>query len=124
MRMFYDQAQFMEACGQTVGQDNGEQLQLYRNLIAEELQELTEAIEAGDRLEVLDAITDILVVTVGAGLSQFRPYQLGAAWNEVMRSNMSKLDPETGLAIKREDGKVLKGPAYFPPNLAQFIESQ
>jgi NTP pyrophosphatase (non-canonical NTP hydrolase) len=120
MNPFNDQSKFMLACGQTVGEPNNKQLALYMKLIDEEVGELAEAVECNDDVEVLDAITDILVVTIGAGLSRFTPEQLTAAWNEVFASNMSKLDPKTGKAVKREDGKVMKGPAYRKPDLEKI----
>jgi hypothetical protein len=121
MNPFNDQSKFMLACGQTVGEPNDNQFSLYLDLIDEELAELHNAVRICDDVEILDAITDILVVTVGAGLSRFTPEQLTAAWNEVFASNMSKLDPETGKAIKREDGKVMKGPAYRKPDLGKIV---
>lgn len=123
--LFTDHATFMEACGQTTGVVNNQQAHLYYALIEEEfVDELRPALAAGDELEILDGVIDTLVTTIGLGLSYFAAEQLQAAWEEVLASNMSKLDPATGLAIKREDGKVLKGPAYFKPNLAQFIAPQ
>lgn len=121
MNPFTDHAHFMRACDQTVGVENKPQLELYVRLIHEELDELIAAMTVSDRVEILDAITDILVVTVGAGLSQFTPEQLTDAWNEVWMSNMSKVNPDTGVVDKREDGKVLKGPAYVAPNLGRLV---
>lgn len=119
--VFTDQAKFMEAGDQTVGYYNKEQFELYVNLIEEEFnKELKEAVEANDRVEILDALLDTIVVTVGA------IHSLGvdaeAAWNEVIRSNMSKVDAATGKVIKREDGKVLKPATFSPPNLEPFVK--
>ena len=115
---FKDQAKFMTACDQTVCDDNRAQFELYVNLIREEVQELQDAIEDNDRIEILDALTDILVVTIGA------VHSLGAdgegAWNEVMRTNFAKIDPVTGKVRKREDGKVLKPEGWQPPDLKPF----
>ena len=116
-----DQRRFMVASDQTVGEFNQEQFDLYVRLIDEEFNdELKEAIAANDRVEMLDALLDIMVVTIGA------LHSLGVdaapAWNEVIRSNMSKVDPATGKVIKREDGKVLKPATYSPPELAQFVK--
>lgn len=120
--IFKDQAKFMEACGQSTGVVNLQQGWLYARLVQEEfIDELLPALEAGDELEILDGVIDTLVTTIGVGLSYFTAEQLQAAWSEVWASNMSKLDPETGMAIKREDGKVLKGPAYFKPDLAKIL---
>ena len=112
---FLDQYNFMKACDQTVGQQDLKQYQLYCNLIKEEFDELC----ASDNIvDDLDALIDILVVTIGA------IHSLGAngeaAWNEVMRTNFAKIDPETGKVRKREDGKVLKPEGWTPPDLEPF----
>lgn len=95
--------------------------QLRINLLAEELEELQEALEEGDLVEVLDALVDLQYVLDGAFLSFGLHPVKESAFNEVHRSNMSKLDAN-GKPIRREsDGKILKGPNYFEPDLAQFI---
>lgn len=122
---FKDQAKFMEACGQTTGVVNESQAQLYSKLVEEEfIEELCPALEASNELEVMDGVIDTLVTTIGVGLSYFTAEQLEAAWAEVWRSNMSKLDPVTGQAIRRGDGKVLKGPGYFRPDLSKILGAQ
>ena len=90
------------------------------DLIKEELDELKEAIENKDIVEVADALTDILYVTYGAGHAF--GLDLDKCFEEVQRSNMSKLD-ENGKPIFNENGKVMKGPDYFQPNLKQFIKN-
>lgn len=92
------------------------------NLLAEELEELKEALAQGNVVEVLDALTDLQYVLDGAYLS-FGLHQVKhMAFDEVHRSNMSKLGAD-GRPVRREsDGKVLKGPDYFKPDLSQFIE--
>ena len=91
------------------------------NLLAEELDELKEALEEGDLIEVLDALTDLQYVLDGAYLSFGLQNVKQAAFDEVHRSNMSKLGAD-GKPIRREsDGKVLKGPDYFKPDIAQFV---
>jgi predicted HAD superfamily Cof-like phosphohydrolase len=93
------------------------------NLLAEELDELKEALDEGNIVEVLDALIDLQYVLDGAFLSFGLHHMKEAAFNEVHRSNMSKLDAE-GKPIRREsDGKILKGPNYFEPNLSQFLSS-
>lgn len=93
------------------------------NLLAEELDELTEALKDGDIVEVLDALTDLQYVLDGAYLSFGLQDKKMPAFTEVHRSNMSKLG-EDGKPIRREsDGKVLKGPNYFKPDLVQFIKN-
>ena len=120
---FSDQEKFMKACDQTTGSKlNPEQYTLYRKLIAEEVGELNEAVENNDRVEQLDALIDILVVTIGAIHSMGANAQ--GAWKEVLKTNLAKINPETGKVIKREDGKVLKPDGWKPPNLASFLENE
>jgi predicted HAD superfamily Cof-like phosphohydrolase len=117
---FRDQEKFMRACDQTVGEVNEKQFDLYKNLIEEEFNELTTAEIANDRVEQLDALIDILVVTIGA------IHSMGAdaegAWKEVMKTNFAKIDSETGKVRKREDGKVLKPTGWSSPNLQPFLK--
>jgi len=88
------------------------------DLIKEELEELKEAMENKDLLEVADALTDILYVTYGAGHAF--GIDLDKCFEEVQGSNMSKLG-EDGKPIYNEFGKVMKGPKYFKPDLTKFI---
>ena len=92
--------------------------QLRLDLIAEELDELKNAMESKDLLEVADALTDILYVTYGAGHAF--GIDLDKCFEEVQNSNMSKLD-ENGKPIYNEAGKVMKGPNYFKPDLSKFV---
>ena len=94
------------------------------NLLAEEVEELKEALEAGDMIEVLDALTDIQYVLDGAYLSFGMQDLKTPAFEEVQRSNMSKLGEDGKPIVREEDGKILKGPNYFKPDLAQFIEKK
>ena len=88
------------------------------DLIKEELSELTDAMKNKDLLEVADALTDILYVTYGAGHAF--GIDLDKCFDEVQNSNMSKLD-ENGKPIYNENGKVMKGPNYFKPDLSKFV---
>ena len=88
------------------------------DLIKEELEEFTEAINNKDLLEVADALTDILYVTYGAGHAF--GINLDKCFDEVQNSNMSKLG-ENGKPIYNESGKVMKGPNYFKPDLSKFV---
>jgi predicted HAD superfamily Cof-like phosphohydrolase len=119
MNPFRDQEKFMRACDQTVDSFNELQYAMYVNLIDEEHQELLEATLSDDRVEQLDALIDILVVTIGA------IHSMGAdaegAWKEVMMTNFAKIDKDTGKVRKREDGKVLKPSGWVPPNLKPFV---
>ena len=119
MNPFRDQEKFMRACDQTVDEFNEKQFALYTNLIIEEQQELLEATLSDNRVEQLDALIDILVVTVGA------IHSMGAdaegAWKEVMMTNFAKIG-EDGKVRKREDGKVLKPVGWTPPNLEPYVK--
>ena len=88
------------------------------DLIKEELEELTEAMNNQDLLEVADALTDILYVTYGAGHAF--GIDLDKCFDEVQNSNMSKLD-DNGKPIYNNSGKVMKGPNYFKPDLSKFV---
>ena len=88
------------------------------DLIKEELSELTDAMNNKDLLEVADALTDILYVTYGAGHAF--GIDLDKCFDEVQNSNMSKLN-ENGKPIYNEQGKVMKGPNYFKPDLSKFV---
>ena len=120
MSVFIDQMAFMLACDQTVGKFNQEQFNMYLTLIEEEADELGQAVANKDRVETLDALIDIMVVTIGA------IHSLGVdaegAWREVRDSNLAKIDGNTGKVIKREDGKVLKPVGWLPPNLSKYVK--
>ena len=122
MSNFNDVKTFMETYGQEVKTKSEfpdkKIVKLRLDLIKEELDELTNAIKNNDIVEVADALTDILYVTYGAGHSF--GIDLDKCFEEVQRSNMSKLD-EDGKPIFNENGKVMKGPNYFQPNLKQFF---
>lgn len=117
--VFTDQTKFMVSCDQTVCEWNKNQLDMYHNLIKEETSELQEAFNQNNRIEILDALIDIMVVTVGAINSMGANGE--AAWNEVMRTNFAKVDSTTGKVNKRSDGKVLKPEGWKEPNLKPFI---
>jgi predicted HAD superfamily Cof-like phosphohydrolase len=116
---FRDQEKFMTACDQTVEGWNQEQFKLYIKLIEEEFKELKEAINNNDMLETLDALEDILVVTIGAIHSAGMDGE--GAWKEVMKTNFAKIDKKTGKVRKREDGKVLKPQGWTAPDLEPFL---
>ena len=122
MTNFEKVKQFMQTFGQEVktkasfSDEKTNQLRL--DLIMEELEELKNAMESKDLLEVADALTDILYVTYGAGHAF--GIDLDNCFNEVQKSNMSKLGAD-GKPIYNQSGKVMKGPKYFKPNLKQFL---
>ena len=113
---------FMNTFGQEIKNNaefpNEKIIELRKKLIDEEFNELKEAIDNNDIVEVADALTDILVVTYGAGAAF--GINLDKCFEEVHRSNMSKLS-ENGKPIYNEIGKVMKGPNYFKPNLKQYL---
>jgi predicted HAD superfamily Cof-like phosphohydrolase len=111
MNVFNDQRVFMEACNQSTGMFNRDQFNLYVDLIDKERQGLNEAIDYNDKVEMLDALLDIVVVTVGA------MHSLGVdpegGWDEVIRSNMSKIDPATG--------EILKPQVFIYSDLSKYV---
>ena len=122
MTNFEKVKQFMQTFGQEVktkasfSDEKTNQLRL--DLIMEEFEELKNAMESKDLLEVADALTDILYVTYGAGHAF--GINLDKCFDEVQNSNMSKLG-KSGKPIYNESGKVMKGPDYFKPDLSKFL---
>lgn len=116
---FRDQEKFMKACDQSTEVFNGTQFDMYCSLIEEEHKELKQALAKEDNVEIVDALLDILVVTIGA-LHSFGADAEGG-WKEVMRTNFAKIDKETGKVRKREDGKVLKPLGWTPPDLTPHL---
>ena len=123
MTNFLKVKEFMETFGQEVLEKasfpNKKIVNLRLELIKEELNELEEAINDRDLVKVADALTDILYVTYGAGHAF--GINLDNCFNEVQKSNMSKLNDD-GKPIYNSHGKVLKGPSYFEPNLKKYIK--
>ena len=113
---FEDIVRFGTACDQPASEAN---YKMYLSLIDEEVAELEEAVMANDKVEQLDALIDILVVTMGA--VRAGGFDGEGAWKEVMDTNFAKIDPDTGKVRKREDGKVLKPEGWKAPELAQFV---
>ena len=113
---FNDIDTFATACDQPPSEAN---YKMYLSLIDEEVGELEEAVMADDRVEQLDALVDILVVTMGA--IRAGGFDGEGAWKEVMDTNFAKINRTTGKVIKREDGKVLKPEGWKAPQLEQFI---
>ncbi len=94
---------------------------LRHNLMKEENEEYLEAAQNKDLVEVADALGDMLYILCGTILSHGMQHKITEVFNEIQRSNMSKLGTD-GKPIYREDGKVLKGPNYFKPNIASILE--
>jgi predicted HAD superfamily Cof-like phosphohydrolase len=114
---FNDVDMFATACDQPASEAN---YNMYLDLIDEEYIELQKALRTHDKVEQLDALVDILVVTIGA--IRAAGWDGEAAWKEVMNTNFAKIDPTTSKVIKREDGKVLKPVGWKAPQLSQFID--
>ncbi len=132
---FTDQAIFMTACGQTVNRVNLDQTNLYWRLVIEEVDELQagwlklrpflhlpqegeEDAKQRALTETIDGGIDVLVVVIGMLMSL--GVDAEGAWNEVIRSNLAKIDPHTGKVLKRADGKVLKPEGWTAPDLTKF----
>lgn len=102
--------------------DLGEQNNLLRyNLMKEENEEYLEAVQNNDEIEIADALGDMLYILCGTILEHGLHHKIEDVFNEIQRSNMSKLG-EDGKPIYREDGKVLKGPNYFKPNFEEILK--
>ena len=100
----------------------GEDRNLLRfNLMKEENEEYFEAAQNGDLVEVADALGDMLYILAGTIIEHGMQHKIAEVFDEIQRSNMSKLG-EDGKPIYREDGKVLKGPNYFKPNIQEILE--
>lgn len=119
MSPFEQVSTFLQACDQTVGEQNFKQAELYMKLVEEEYDELGEANYDDNAVEELDACCDLIWVTIGYALS--RGWDISGAFNEVARSNMSKVDTATGKVLKRADGKVLKPVTFSQPELKAFL---
>ena len=122
MTNFQKVKNFMETFGQEVKSKpsfSSDKINILRyNLIKEELDEFKQALDNKDLLEVADALTDILYVTYGAGHAF--GINLDACFEEVQNSNMSKLGNDKK-PIYNDQGKVMKGPNYFKPDLSKFV---
>jgi predicted HAD superfamily Cof-like phosphohydrolase len=112
-----DVIKFIEACEQEINEKN---ITLYKNLIREEFDEFIKAYLESDNEAQLDGCMDLIWVILG--YCYMKEFDVEGAWNEVARSNISKIDPETGKVKKRKDGKVLKPDGWTPPQLKEFIK--
>lgn len=107
---------------ETMRADLGESKNLLRfNLMDEENKEYFEAVKDNDLIEVADALGDMLYILCGTIIEHGMQHKIEEVFNEIQRSNMSKLGAD-GKPIYREDGKVLKGPNYFKPNIEKILE--
>lgn len=116
MSMTLDVAVFLKACDQNPSEENAS---LYKSLIDEEYSEFLHALRDKDEVETLDACMDMIWVILG--YCHMKGYKVDAAWNEVARSNLAKIDRKTRKVLKREDGKVLKPEGWTPPDLTLYV---
>ena len=117
MGMPLDVLMFQQACDQKASPENAA---LYKSLMEEEFKEFIDAHWNRDEVEMLDGCMDLIWVTLG--YCYMNGWDVQSAWNEVARSNLSKINSETGKVIKRADGKVLKPEGWTPPQLEQFTK--
>lgn len=120
--------EFHEAFGLGVQQSpvanlSVQKLKLRFDLMDEENKEYLEAAENNDMIEVADALGDMLYILCGTILEHGMQHKIEEVFNEIQRSNMSKLGAD-GKPIYREDGKVMKGPSYFKPNIASILNGE
>lgn len=117
MTMHLDVCMFLKACDQTPSKEN---VELYCNLITEEYKEFNEAVIEDNEVEKLDACMDMIWVILG--YCHMKGYDIRGAWDEVVKTNMAKVDPVTGKVRRREDGKILKPEGWEPPDMSKFIK--
>ncbi len=122
-KVFTDVNVFLTAVGQNpppFNADESDQSRLYAKLIADEYAEFCEAIIDNNDTEKADACFDMIWVIVGYMRS--RGWDVNGIWEEGAKSNLSKIDPKTGLVRRREDGKILKPDGWKPPEFSQFVK--
>lgn len=122
-KVFTDVEVFLRAVGQNpppFNADESNQSRLYAKLIAEEYAEFCEAVIDSDDTEKADACFDMIWVIVGYMRS--RGWDVNGIWDEGAKSNLSKIDPTTGLVRRREDGKILKPDGWKEPDFSQFVK--
>jgi predicted HAD superfamily Cof-like phosphohydrolase len=123
-KVFTDVTVFLKAVGQEIPKfpqsTVSDQAELYKKLIKEEVEEFWEAEAVSDDVEQIDACFDMMWVIVGYMKS--RGWDCENIWDEGAKSNLSKIDPVTGLVKRREDGKILKPEGWKPPDFTKFIK--
>jgi predicted HAD superfamily Cof-like phosphohydrolase len=123
-KVFTDVSVFLKAVGQETPafpqSTISDQAELYKKLIKEEVEEFWEAEAVSDDVEQIDACFDMMWVIVGYMKS--RGWDCENIWDEGAKSNLSKIDPVTGLVKRREDGKILKPEGWKPPDFTKFVK--
>jgi len=117
MSVFEDVKNFMTACDQGKSEQTA---MLYLELINEEMNELSEAVEGGSDVATLDAICDTIWTLIG--YAHAKGYPIETAWDAVALSNLRKIDLRTGKVNRRADGKVLKPEGWKPPDIARILD--
>jgi len=117
MGMPLDVKMFLSACDQKPSPENSA---LYKTLMEEEFNEFISAHWNKDEHEQLDGCMDLIWVTLG--FCHMKGYDICGAWDEVVKTNMAKVDPVTGKVRRREDGKILKPEGWKPPDMSKFIK--
>ena len=117
MGMPLDVLMFQQACDQKPSPENAA---LYKTLMEEEFNEFISAHWNRDETEMLDGCMDLIWVTLG--FCHMKGYDIAGAWDEVVRSNMAKVDPVTRKVKRRDDGKILKPEGWKPPDLTKFTK--
>lgn len=116
MSMYLDVVAFTNACDQKPSEQNSE---LYAKLINEEFNEFLDGYANDDEVEMLDACMDSIWVILA--FCHMKGYNVQGAWDEVLKTNMSKVDPVTGKVKRRSDGKILKPEGWKEPDLSKFV---
>jgi predicted HAD superfamily Cof-like phosphohydrolase len=122
-KVFTDVEVFLSACGQkhpNFPSEPNELSDLYLKLIDEEYNEFAEAVSDNNDAEQLDACFDMMWVIIG--YMKARGWDCETAWDEGAKSNLSKINPTTGMVFRREDGKILKPEGWKPPNFEKFVK--
>lgn len=116
MTMPLDVLAFMKGCDQEPGEETAK---LYANLIEEEFYEFRQALYENDNVEQLDACMDMIWVILS--YCHAKKYDIRGAWDEVTKTNLSKIDSTTGKVRRREDGKILKPEGWKEPDFSKFV---
>lgn len=123
-RELFQVLQFHEAFKMPIGQKPepiaDDRAEMRQRILQEEIDELAKAVQEKDMVEIADGVCDAIYILLGTAIEYGFYDRLEQMFSEVHRSNMSKL--KDGQPVYREDGKVIKGPDFSPPDLGQFLK--